>query len=128
MLKKAKENLPEVVSKSERFELPKVKGHVEGNKTIIVNFYQIIDILNRKVEQIVKYLQRELATPSHFEDKRLIFGRKLSSSMINDKIKKYTEEFVLCEKCGKPDTQLIEENGLTKKCMACGHKSKVKGQ
>ena len=76
----------------------------------------------------MKYLQRELATPSHFEEKRLIFGRKLGSAMINEKIKKYTNDFVLCEECGKPDTQLIDENGLIKKCLACGHKGKVKGK
>ena len=38
MLVRAKENLPDVVSKAERFELPKVRGYVEGIKTIIVNF------------------------------------------------------------------------------------------
>jgi len=127
MLKKAKENLPEVVSKSERFEVPKVKGHVEGNKTIIVNFFQIATILNRRPEHLLKYLQRELATPGHFEEKRLVFGRKLSSAMINDKIKKYATEFVLCAECGKPDTQVINENGvLMKKCAACGTKTKIK--
>jgi len=126
MLEKAKEKLPEVASSGQRFEIPKVKGHVEGNKTIIINFYHIADILNRKPEQLLKYLQRELATPSHFEEKRLIFGSKLTSAMINAKIKKYTQEFVICDKCGKPDTQLIDENGLVKKCLACGAKSKVK--
>jgi translation initiation factor 2 subunit 2 len=126
MLKRAKKDLPEVVGKSERFEVPKIKGHVEGNKTILVNFFQIADTLNRKPEHLLKYLQRELATPGHFEDKRLVFGRKLGSGMINEKIHKYTDDFVLCEKCGKPDTQLTDEEGLTKKCMACGHKSKVK--
>jgi len=128
MLKRAKKDLPEVVSSSARFAIPKVKGRVEGNKTIVVNFYQIADALNRKPEQLLKYLQGELATPSHFEEKRLIFGRKLSSAMINEKIKKYVEDFVLCDSCGKPDTQLMDENGLIKKCLACGTKSKVKGR
>lgn len=127
MLERAKKSLPEVTGKSERFEIPRVKGHVEGNKTIIVNFFQIIDILNRKPEHLLKYLQRELATPGYFDDKRLIFGRKLSSGMINDKLKRYTEDFVLCDKCGKPDTQLMDENGvLMKKCTACGTKTIVK--
>ena len=127
MLKRGKKDLPDVVGKSERFETPKVKGHVEGNKTIIVNFFQMADTLNRKPEHLLKYLQRELATPGHFEDKRLVFGRKLGSGMINEKIAKYTHDFVLCEKCGKPDTQVINENGkLLKKCMACGQKTDIK--
>ena len=126
MLKLAKEKLPKVQSKSERFEVPKVKGHVEGNKTIIVNLFNIANLLARKPEHILKFLQRELATAGHFEDKRLIFMRKLSSAMINEKLKKYVDTFVLCTECHKPDTKLFEEDGRTlKKCMACGHKSPV---
>jgi translation initiation factor 2 subunit 2 len=129
MLKKAKEKLPKVQSKSERFEVPKVKGHVEGNKTIIVNMYTIIDLIARKAEHVLKYLQRELATAAYFEGKRLVFGRKLSSSMINDKVKKYVETFVICPSCSKPDTKLLIEKGLTvKKCMACGTKTPVKAK
>ena len=127
MLLKAKKDLPEVVNKSERFEIPKIRGHVEGNKTIIVNFFQIADLFSRKPEQMLKYLQRELATPAKVQDQRLIFGRKLTSALINTKVKKYAEEFVLCDKCSKPDTNLTVENDvLYKKCMACGHKSTVK--
>ena len=126
MLKKAKEKLPKVQSKSERFEVPKVKGHVEGNKTIIVNMYTIIDLIARKAEHVLKYLQRELATAAYFEGKRLVFGRKLASKMINEKLKKYVEIFVLCSECSKPDTKLLVEEGKQiKKCMACGHKSGV---
>jgi len=129
MLVKAKETLPDVVSKSERFELPKVKGHVEGLKTIIVNFFQICDLIGRKPERVLKYLQRTMATPGHFEGKRLVFGRKLSSAMINEKLAKYVDEYVLCAKCAKPDTELVVENNvLNKKCMACGHKSVIKAK
>ncbi len=126
MLKAAKEKLPKVQAKSERFELPKIKGRVEGNKTIIVNLFQIADLLAREPEHILKYLQRELATPGHFEDKRLVFGRKLASKMINEKLKKYVDIFVLCGECGKPDTKLTMEEGKQyKKCMACGNKNIV---
>jgi translation initiation factor 2 subunit 2 len=129
MLKKAKEKLPKVQSKSERFEVPKVRGHVEGNKTIISNMFTIIDLIARKSEHVLKYLQRELATAAYFDDKRLVFGRKLSSTMINEKVKKYVELFVLCNDCSKPDTKLLDEDGrIVKKCMACGHKSVVKAK
>ena len=126
MLKKAKESLPNVEDKCNRFEMPKVKGHVEGNRTIIINIFAIADQLARPAEHILKYLQRELATPGFFQDKRLVFGRKLTSGMINDKLTKYVQIFVLCDQCCKPDTKLLEEEGkLIKKCMACGTKSHV---
>ena len=125
MLKSAKEKLPKVVAKSERFEIPKIKGRVEGNKTILVNFFQIASLLGREPEHMLKFLQRELATPGQLSGQRLIFGRKLASAMINEKLKKYVETFVLC-KCGKPDTKLLYEDGkLIKKCMACGTKTPI---
>ena len=78
---------------------------------------------------MLKYLQRELATPGFFQEKRLVFGRKLSSQMINEKIQRYVEIFVLCDQCNKPDTQLLtEEEKLIKKCMACGTKSLVQAK
>ena len=126
LLKRAKEKLPEVISKSQRFQVPKVQGHVEGNRTIIINMFAILDLMGREPDHMLKYLQRELATAAWYEDKRLVFGRKLSSSMINDKVYKYAETYVLCEECGKPDTRLLTEEGkLIKKCTACGHKSAV---
>jgi translation initiation factor 2 subunit 2 len=126
MLKIAKEKLPKVQAKSERFEMPKIKGRVEGNKTIVVNMFQISDLIARKPEHILKYLQRELATAGQYVDKRLVFMRKLSSKMINEKLHKYIDLFVLCKECGKPDTKLADQKGnLVKKCLACGTKVQV---
>ena len=42
LLEKAKANLPEIKQTTERFEMPKAKGHVQGNKTIISNFADIV--------------------------------------------------------------------------------------
>jgi len=119
--------LPKEVVSSVRYEIPKVKGHIEGNKTIIINFVQICDILNRKTAHLLKYLQRELATPAKMEGNRLVLGRKISSNSINSKIEEYADNFVLCYSCKKPDTTLIKEGELMfVKCMACGAKNRVK--
>ena len=129
LLKKAKEDLPKDLIRKERFEVPNVKGHIEGNKTIITNFVEICSVLNREPNQLLKYLQRELATPANIEGRRLILGRKISSNLINEKVKRYAEEFVICKECGKPDTKLIKEDRvLEKKCMACGAKHPVRSR
>lgn len=127
LLNEAKKNLPEIKKVRERFEIPKVAGHVEGNKTIITNFLQICDILHRDSQHLIKYLQRELATPAILDDKRLILGRKLNSSSVNQKIESYAKEFVICKECKRPDTQFIkEEKILMLKCTACGAKHPIK--
>ncbi|MFC1728458.1 translation initiation factor IF-2 subunit beta, partial [Nanoarchaeota archaeon] len=67
LLKRGIKELPEVVTETVRFEVPKVRGHVEGNKTVISNFNQIADVLHRPKEHILKFLQKELATPGEFK-------------------------------------------------------------
>src|SRR3989338_8445239 len=110
LLKKAKENLPEVSVSKERFEMPKVSGHVEGAKTIVNNFAAIVKTLNRDSEQLLKYLQKELATPAYIDGQRLILGRKINADFINQKIEQFAKDFVLCKECGKPDTKIIKED------------------
>lgn len=127
MLQKAEEELPENVSGKERFALEKVKGHIEGNKTVIINLKKIVKDIGRDENHLLKYLLRELATPGKFERERIIFGTKVAASAINKKIKKYVSEFVLCAECHKPDTKLLEEKEIAYlKCLACGAKKPVK--
>ena len=127
LLKKAEEELPENVSATGRFNIEKVKGHIEGNKTILINLKQIANFLEREPQHLLKYLLKELATPGKIIDSRVILGSKIPASKINKKIQKYVSEFVICPDCGKPDTKLIEEKGVTfLKCSACGIKKPVK--
>ena len=127
MLEQGLKSLPESNSNGERFEMPKVKGHIEGNKTILTNFSQIASILHRESDHILKFLLKELATPGVFREKRLVLGRKISSKQINEKIEKYARIYVLCKDCQKPDTQLLREDKiLMLKCTACGAKHPVR--
>tara|TARA_Y100000310_G_scaffold89923_1_gene87037 strand:- start:7081 stop:7485 length:405 start_codon:yes stop_codon:yes gene_type:complete len=127
LLEKAQEELPEQEMGGERFTLEKIKGHLEGNKTVLVNLKKIAKDLGRDENHLLKYLLRELATPGKYVRGRAILGSKVAASIINKKIKKYSSEFVFCSECNKPDTSLIEEKLIIYlKCQACGSKKPVK--
>ena len=127
LLQKAEAELPEQVAGSERFVIEKVKGHLEGNKTVIINLRKIAKDVGRDENHLLKYLLRELATPGKYERDRAIFGTKVAASAINKKIRKYVSEFVYCSECGKPDTKLVEEKDVVYlRCLACGVKKPVK--
>ncbi len=130
LLKRAREKLPQSVFEKERFEIPKVRGHLEGNKTIITNFLQIASALRRQAEHLLKYVLKELATPGEISRSGLlVLGAKIAASRINDKIKQYAHEFVLCPDCGKPDTEITKEGDFSFiKCSACGSKHPVKSK
>ena len=126
MLTRALENLPEEVLSTSSFEVPKVVGHIQGQRTVLSNVHQIASFLNRDVNDLVKYILRELATPGDLKPKGLILGRKVSAGRINEKVRQFTREFVLCKECGKPDTKVSKENRITfLRCMACGARHPV---
>jgi translation initiation factor 2 subunit 2 len=130
LLKRAKEKMPEVVHEKERFQIPKIRGHIEGSKTILSNFIQIAQHLHRPVEHMLKFVLRELATAGVIKKSGLmVLSTKVPASRINQKIRQYAHEFVLCITCGKPDTEMNKEGlAMFVKCQACGAKTQVKAK
>ena len=121
LLDSAQDKIPEKIKSGERFEIPKVTGHFQGNKTIISNFSEIASTLGREPSHIIKYLTKALATSIELQGNLLVLGRKIKSAMINDRIEHYAKLYVMCKECGKPDTELIREDRLLFiKCQACG--------
>lgn len=130
LLKRGREHMPASVYEKERLEIPKARGHLQGNKTIISNFSEIASMLRRQPEHLLKYILKELAAPGDVNRSGLlIIGSKISAQRINEKIKQYTHEFVFCPTCGKPDTDLKKEGDYTfLVCSACGTKTTVKSK
>jgi translation initiation factor 2 subunit 2 len=127
LLKRGMKQLPEVVAEVSRFEVPKVLGHIQGNKTIISNIQQIADTLRRPVEHIVKFLLKELAAPGEVKKSFFVIGTKMPAARINEKLELYVSKYVICPECKKPDTKLKKEGGfLFITCQACGAKKAVK--
>jgi putative translation initiation factor aIF-2 beta subunit len=125
MLEEAYENVVRT-EVAERFEVPKVKGHHAGVRTVIDNFGQIVSHIRRDANHFAKALAKSLASSSEIKGDRLTLSRKLSSKDVNAKVDSYVKEFVLCAKCKKPDTELVEEGGKSFiHCLACGNKREV---
>ena len=127
MLDKLYKEVKPIVSTGERFEIPKAEGRIEGNKTIVTNFSKICSALRRQPAHLLKFLQRELASPGIIEGDSLILTRKVTSIKVNEKIAEYVKEFVICPECKKPDTELKKEDRLMfLHCLACGAKHAVR--
>ena len=125
LLKDAYEKIKPVESK-ERFEIPKAKGFYEGTKTIIRNFSQIASHFRRDPNHFARFLAKNLASSFEINNDMLILFRRINANEINEKIEKYAQQFVICQKCGKPDTEIIaEKDGLYLKCLACGEKRRI---
>ncbi len=129
LLNDAYSKVKKVESKSDRFEIPKAIGHFEGKKTIIANFLVIASYLRRVPEHFQKFMLRELAASGQIEGERLVLNMKVPSAKINQKVEEYAKEFVVCQECGKPDTELRREDRVTTmNCLACGAKHSVRSK
>ncbi|RLJ03080.1 MAG: translation initiation factor IF-2 subunit beta [Candidatus Aenigmatarchaeota archaeon] len=123
MLKRAMEKINKERFDRSRFEVPEPDVTFQGNRTILVNFGDIAKALRRSESHFMKFLLRELAVPGNRDGKRAIFLGRFNKNYIKSKVEKYMESYVLCPVCGKPDTNLVEEEGIVKiKCEACGTK------
>ena len=130
MLEEAYKEVKQVDStKEDRFKVPKITGGFEGRKTVLTNFFQIVDHLRRDPEHFQKFLLKELATSGQKDGERFVLNIKVPSKKINQKIEEYVKEFVLCKECKKPDTELIKEGRLTFiHCLACGAKHSIRSK
>ena len=126
LLETAYKDIKPVESKIDRFEIPKVEGHIEGNKTIINNFKQIASYIRRDEDHLLKYILKALAAAGSIKGERLILTRKISSKQINEKIEQYIKDFVICDECRKPDTEIIRQDRMSfLHCLACGAKHSI---
>lgn len=98
-----------------------------GNRTSVRNFRSIASALNREPEHLLKYLLRELGAAGNLEGAQAVFQGRFVKSVVDERIKRYVEEFVICRECKRPDTRLIKQERIYMlKCEACGARASVR--
>jgi translation initiation factor 2 subunit 2 len=127
LLKRACSQMPEVSLKRERLELPNLLISTVGMRTIISNFKEIAEVLDRDPQHILKFLTREMATATTYHDGKAIFQGKFRQDSFGRLLQRYTESFVICPVCKRPDTKIVKEKRLAfLVCNACGARSSIK--
>ncbi len=121
LLDRAKGKLPETIEKHERFNIPEPDILQEGKITVLRNFVDITDALRRDPEHMLQFLLREMGTPGNLDGRRAIFKAKLSAAQLMERVENYSDTFVVCSECGRPDTRMVKDGRiLTLECDACG--------
>jgi len=127
LLKRARDQVPDVTLKKERLEMPRLFVSMVGMRTTISNFKEVSDTLDRDPQHILKFLTREMATAATYHDGRAIFQGKFPRDTFERLLARYMEAFVICPVCKRPDTRIVKEKRLSFIiCNACGAKSSVK--
>ncbi len=127
LLTRARKNMPEAVGTGERFVMPTADVLHEGKTTIVKNFDEILDKMNRDASHAVPILLREIGIAGSYDSGRLILQGRVPDKNIEARVLKYLETYVMCGECGRPDTHLVKEERTTVvKCDACGGHRPVK--
>lgn len=127
LLNKARSQIPNVALKQERLELPRLQFGVIGMRTIIFNFKEIAETLDRDPQHLLKFLSGEMATAASTQGSRIIFQGKFRKETLERLLERYIESFVVCPICKRPDTKIVKEKRLSfLVCEACGAKSSIK--
>ncbi|MGD6852294.1 MAG: translation initiation factor IF-2 subunit beta [Candidatus Bathyarchaeia archaeon] len=127
LLKRACEQMPEVSTKKERLEMPRIMLQTVGMRTVISNFKEIADSLDRDPQHLLKFLTREMATAATFHESRAIFQGKFRTDSFERLLQRYQESYVICPVCKRPDTKIVKEKRLAfLVCNACGARSSIK--
>ncbi|MBT8508742.1 translation initiation factor IF-2 subunit beta [Methanomicrobiaceae archaeon CYW5] len=121
LLNKAYENITETSGDEGRFTVPQARVFIEGKTTVLENFSDIASVLRREQDHFMKFLLGELGTSGKIDGNRAVFNGKFEIEQIRTLVEKYTEDYVICSECGKPDTRLVKDGRITLlRCDACG--------
>jgi len=126
MLERAYAELPQQVATYERFTLPRPDVRRAGRRTLIRNFKEICDELRREPEHVLKFLSGEMATLTTFDGVRVVLQGRFGYDTVRNLLEIYTEKYVVCPVCKRPDTRVVREKRLWfLQCEACGAKSSI---
>ncbi len=121
LLSRLRESLPDTISSHTRFTIPEPDVLYEGKTTVLRNFGDIIDAINREPLHVMAFLLKEVGTAGNQEGRRALFKGRVPVKQLEDRIKSYVDIFVLCSECQRPDTKLVKEGRtLILECEACG--------
>jgi translation initiation factor 2 subunit 2 len=126
MLNRAYEQLPEQIEEQDRFQVPRARVTRQGRRSVIMNFSDIAAALQRKPEHLLKFLLKETATRGNYDGTRVVFQGRFNQDSIQNLIEIYTNKYVICPVCGRPDTHIIRDKRLSfLQCDACGARSSI---
>jgi translation initiation factor 2 subunit 2 len=120
-----REQNPELTGERRRTTLKPPQVAREGTKkTVFTNFMDLCRSMNRNPEHLQAYLLAELGTSGSLDgQQRLIVKGRFLPKAFEGCLRRYMNEYVLCNSCKSPDT-LLDRDSSTRimflRCQQCG--------
>ncbi|KAA8517556.1 hypothetical protein F0562_017814 [Nyssa sinensis] len=118
-----RENNPELAGDRRRTVMRPPQVLREGTKkTVFVNFMDLCRTMHRQPEHVMTFLLAEMGTSGSLDgQQRLVVKGRFAPKNFEGILRRYVNEYVICNGCKSPDTILSKENRLFfLRCEQCG--------
>ncbi|KAJ4970027.1 hypothetical protein NE237_003126 [Protea cynaroides] len=118
-----RENNPELAGDRRRTVMRPPQVLREGTKkTVFVNFMDLCKTMHRQPEHVMTFLLAEMGTSGSLDgQQRLVIKGRFAPKNFEGILRRYVNEYVICNGCKSPDTILSKENRLFfLRCEQCG--------
>jgi translation initiation factor 2 subunit 2 len=121
LIDRARERIPKGISERSRWTMPEPDILIEGSQTILRNFADIVNAMDRDANHVYQFLLNELGTSGTREQTRVLFKGRVPPVRLKGRLVAYVKAFILCDQCRAPDTRFVKEGRTSLlKCQACG--------
>lgn len=123
-----RENNPDLAGDRRRTIMRPPQVLREGTKkTVFANFMDLCKTMHRQPEHVMTFLLAELGTSGSLDgQQRLVVKGRFAPKNFESILRKYINEYVICNGCKSPDTILSKENRLFfLRCEQCGSSRSV---
>ena len=115
---------PDLIEKKRRNMKPPQLTRVGTKKTLWVNFQEICTMMQRPPEHVFQFFMAELGTEGSIDgNQRLVIRGKYVPKYIESLLRKYIVEYVTCQMCRSPNTELVKDQASRLyfcNCSDCG--------
>lgn len=122
-------NNPDLVEKKRTRIKPPQLQLMSSKKTLWVNFQEICSMMQRDPQHVYAFFMAELGTEGSIDgNQRLIIRGKYVAKYIESLLRKYVLEYVTCEMCRSPNTDLVKDAASRLyfcTCRECGSSRSV---
>lgn len=120
---------PDLMEKKRRNMKPPQLTRVGTKKTLWVNFQEICTMMQRPPEHVFQFFMAELGTEGSIDgNQRLVIRGKYVPKYIESLLRKYILEYVTCQMCRSPNTDLTKDSVSRLhfcRCRDCGSSRSV---
>ncbi|EPQ29430.1 uncharacterized protein PFL1_03185 [Pseudozyma flocculosa PF-1] len=98
-----------------------------SKKTMFANVVDICKRMHRQPDHVIQYLFSELGTLGSVDgSQRLVIRGRFQPKQIENVLRRYITEYVICKTCKRPETLLTKENRIFfVTCEKCGSQRSV---